>query len=196
MSNQELINAFTEQADAKPSTLRDYVAKLNQCKDLIEFSANQKDLIQFFSAIENPNTRSAKCFAVMRLRRQFDFPTNELEEYREEMKKEIQQHRKKKAGENNENLISYEELLGHLDGMKGRDYYMNHMYCHHGLRNMDINCKYVSKKPKEVNENMIYFNPRSKAPKVTLYICDYKTKEIYDMKLIESSDPRLFAELK
>jgi integrase len=197
MGNEKLQREFIDNlVGVSDTTKYEYNTKLNQLTSKVKFDAEESDLLEFLAKIKNPNTRTNKAFALIRLRRYHKLPVVELEQMREDTKEEIRTHRKAKSKEDNEALVSYEELLKALDEMQGRDYFMNYMYVHHGLRNRDINVRYrpnLSKATK--NENLISFNPKAKNPKVTLYITDYKTASTYGPKTITIKNQRLFDEL-
>lgn len=197
MSNEKLIDDFLKNLEGVSATTQhEYAAKLNQMKNKVQFDASEKDLIKFLSTITNPNTRTNKAFAIIRLRRHHGLPVTELETLREDMKVEIRNHRKEHAKKDNESLVTYDELLKSLDGMHGRDYFMNYMYVHHGLRNRDINVRYRPSLAKATkNENLIQFNPNAKSKRVNLYITDYKTASTYGPKTITIKNNRLFDEL-
>ena len=198
MANDKLQTEFIDSLEGvSDTTKREYNAKLTQMTKLVEFDADESKLLEFLKTIKNPNTQTNKAFALLRLRKFHKLPVVELEKLRDDLKVKIRAHRKEHAKKNNESLVSYDELLKALDGMTGRDYFMNYMYAHHGLRNRDINVRYrpnLSKATK--NENIISFNPASKTKKITLYIVDYKTASTYGPKTIVIKDERLFDELK
>lgn len=198
MTNQNLIDDFLKNLEGvSETTKREYSSKLRQMTNHVQFDNDEADLVKFLQDIPNPNTRSNKAFALLRLRKFHNLPVSELEQLREDIKVDIRQHRKQQAKKNNDALVSYDELLTALDGMHGRDYFMNYMYAKHGLRNRDINVRYrpsLSKATK--NENLVVFNPKQKSNRVTLYITDYKTAGTYGPKTIVIRDNRLFEELK
>jgi len=196
-NNRELVKTFLDEIDVGATTKKDYTVKLNKLSKEIKLDDTEDNLATFFNKIENPNTRSNKIFVVIRLRRHFKMPTSLLEDMRGDLKKEIVIHRKQKAKDNLESLVSYEELLKELDTKTGRDYYMNHMYVKHGVRNKDINVKIVHKTPKQdPTENTMVFNPKLKKPLIKLYIVDYKTANTYGDKYFEIKDKRLYDEIK
>ena len=162
----------------------------------VRFDDTEENIINFLQIIENPNTKTNKCFVVIRLRRYFKLPTSYMETMREDIKKEIAIHRKSKARENMDKLMTYAELLDELDKLSGRDYVMNYFWVRHGLRNQDINLKMVSKKPATITENTLIFNPKLKKPKMIMHVVDYKTAATYGPKMIEITDARLASELK
>ena len=196
-NNAELVKTFLDELDIGATTKKDYTVKLNKLSKEIKLDDTEDNLKSWFSQIENPNTRSNKIFVVIRLRRHFKMPTSLLEDMRGDLKKEIVIHRKQKAKDNIESLVSYEQLLKELDTKTGRDYYMNYLYAKHGVRNKDINVKIVHKTPKQdPTENTMVFNPKLKKPLIKMYIVDYKTADTYGDKYFEIKDQRLYDEIK
>jgi len=197
MANEKLQVEFIDNLEGvSDTTKREYNTKLNQLTSKVKFDGDESDLLKYMTEIKNPNTRTNKAFALIRLRKFHNLPVVELEKLREDTKAEIRTHRKAKSKADNEALVSYDELQTVLDTMHGRNYFMNYMYVNHGLRNRDINVRYrpnLSKATK--NENLITFNPKAKNPKVTLYITDYKTASTYGPKTITIKNQRLVDEL-
>ncbi len=197
MANEKLQVEFIDNLEGvSDTTKKEYNTKLNQLTSKVQFGGDESNLLKFLSEIKNPNTRTNKAFALIRLRKFHNLPVVELEKLREDTKAEIRTHRKAKSKADNEALVSYDELQTALDTMHGRNYFMNYMYVNHGLRNRDITVRYrpnLSKATK--NENLITFNPKAKNPKVTLYITDYKTASTYGPKTITIKNQRLVDEL-
>ena len=195
-TNGEYLKTFESETDATGNTKKEYISKLNKLKEQVQFDADQKDLISFLKTVTNPNTQSNKAFALMRLRRHFKLPTDEMEEYREELKEEIIKHRKAQHKKNIESMIPYDQLLKELDELKGQDYCMNYMFCKHGVRNKDINVIMKDRKPRRIGQNTIVHNPTSKKPKAVYHIVDYKTSSTYGKKTITITDARFVTELR
>jgi len=183
-----------------PTTRHEYMAKLRQISRDIDLSAEEPAMLNYLSNIENPNTRSNKAFALIRLRRANNWPIDQLASYRDDMRAEIRMHRKTHAKANLDSLISYEELMQALDKLEGRKYIMNYLYAHHGLRNNDINARYAMRKSKGAipfpDENLLLCNPTAKKPKALLRIVNYKTAKKYGPKEIVIENQRFIDELK
>lgn len=188
------INGLTSVSE---TTKNDYDAKLRTMRDHVVFDGEEGQLIDFLKTIENPNTRMNKTNALIRLRRHHEWETDSLASFMDGTKSDIKHHRKTQAKANLEKMMPYEDLLGELDKMHGAQYFMNHMYCHHAMRNQDINCIYKNRlgRNEPVNENTLVFNPKAKKPKMTLHVVDYKTASTYGPKKIVLNDKRLFEEL-
>jgi hypothetical protein len=195
-TNSEMLQAFMSEVKAGPSTKKDYVAKLTKLSKQVTFADPEGQLVDFLKTVENPNTRTNKAFSLIRLRRHFGMPVVLLEGLRDETKGEIRIHRKQKSKDNFESLVSYAEMLEELETLSGRTYVMNYLWIKHGLRNKDINVVFKSRKPAEVTENTVVFNPKAKKPKVAYYIVDYKTAGVYGDKAITITDRRFFDELR
>lgn len=196
-NNTALVKDFLDNLDIGATTKKDYTVKLNKLSKEVKLNDTEDNLATFFNKIANPNTRSNKIFVVIRMRRYHKMPTSQLEDMRGDLKKEIVVHRKQKAKQNVESLVSYQDLVKELDTKTGRDYYMNYMYVNHGVRNKDINVKIVHKTPKETpTENTMVFNPKLKKPLIKLHIVDYKTADTYGDKYFEIKDQRLYDEIK
>ena len=179
--NMELIAKFEQGLiGVTDSTKKEYCNKLRQMAPYLDFMCeSDMPVIEFLANIENPNTRSNKAFALLRLRRHFGIASDMLEDYRDSQKKEIRMYRKEMAKCNDDNLLCYDDLLKELDLLQGRKYIMNYLYCFHGLRNKDINLRHyrTPKCGQECSENAIVFNPKAKKPKTVLYINEYKTQK-------------------
>ena len=195
-NNKAMYEDFMTNVELSTVTKKDYAAKLGKLMKEVRFDDTEENIINFLQMIANPNTKTNKCFVVIRLRRYFKLPTSYMETMREEIKKEIAIHRKSKARENMDKLMTYAELLDELDKLSGRDYIMNYFWVRHGLRNQDINLRLVSKKPATITENTLIFNPKLKKPKMIMHVVDYKTAATYGPKMIEITDARLASELK
>jgi len=195
----QLLEKFLENLTHVSETTRnDYFVKLRSLQRKMPLDADEDDWIEHCRGIENPNTRSNHANALIQLRVHHELPSTKLQDLKEYTKKDIRIHRQMVHKRNLSTIISYDELMSELDKMHGAKYYMNHMFCHHGLRVKDINCVYRTRlRPGEtVTENTIVFNPSAKKPKMTMHIVDYKTAKTYGPKTLHLTDPRLFEELK
>ena len=198
-TNENLLAQFMSGLDnVSETTKNDYHAKLRNLMKHVQFDADENDIESYLNTVPNPNTRSNKANAIIRLRKSLDLPYQSIQSYREGIRSDIRQHRKLQAKANLDKLVSYDELMTELDKLSGAQYFMNYMYAKHGLRNQDINCVYRNRvgKGEKVTENTLTFNPKAKNPRMLLKIVDYKTANVYGPKEIEMKDPRLFAELK
>lgn len=198
--NESMFDRFSDSLDNDNTisevTKRDYRAKLRKMMTQIQFDDSEYNLIEYLSTIENPNSRSANAFALIRLRRFLELPTVGLFAYRNDIKSEIVHHRKMNAKENLHRLMTYETLVKKLDELHGVPYLVNHLFIFQGLRNRDINVRVYSKVPKNIEGNILVHNPALKRPKATLYITNYKTAKRYGDKEIVIKDRRFLDELE
>ncbi len=196
-TNASLLKELLEKVDVSPTTQKDYRVKLEAMSKHVDFAGTQDSILDFLKKIPNPNTKSNKTSIILKLRDVLGHPTDKLVEYRNQTKEEVVRHRRAKATENANSLMDYKELMEHIDGMSGRDYFLNFMFATYGVRNQDVNVRYVRNiTDKNSTENLVSFNPSAKKPKVTLHISDYKTSRTYGPKTIIIKDQRLFDELK
>ena len=198
--NRRMLESFIKSLAGNNSvsevTKRDYAAKLNKLMKQVIFDSSEEELIEFLSAVENPNTRSNKCYTLIKVRTHANLPCEKLASYRDGIKSEITMHRKTSAKENLTNLMSYGELEEKLRTLTGVPYLINFFFVYHGLRNKDINVKVFHKKPKEpVEGNYLVWNPKAKKPKATMVITDYKTSKVYGDKEFVITDARFIQEL-
>lgn len=194
-SNESMIKKFTDEVKLKPVTKADYIAKLTKLSQDIDFADDESNLLPFFEAIQNPNTRSNKAFALIRLRQHIGLPVDMLIDLRERNKKDIDKHRKKQASDNVDNLISYSQLLKELKPLTGKPFIMNYLFAHYGLRNNDINAIVTTTNPTTLKENTFYINPSTTAKKIIFHIVDYKTASTYGPKKISITNKKLYDEL-
>ena len=198
-SNENFIEKFLENlTEVSETTKNDYHVKLRSLKRQMPLDADESLWVEYFRGVENPNTRSNKSNAMIQMRMHHDLPVAQLQDLKEATKADIRMHRKTVAKNNLSAMISYEELLAEVQKMHGGQYFMNHMFCHHGLRVKDINCQYRTrlKEGETPTENTLVFNPKAKKPKMAMHIVDYKTSKHYGPKVINMTDYRLFEELK
>ena len=195
--NEPHIKKFIKDVDVAPSTRGDYRIKLEAMSKHVDLVSDQESVLKYLRTVTNPNTKSNKTSIIVKMRDVLGLPTDQLVEFRNQTKSEVTKHRRAKATENANTLMDYKTLMEHVDGMTGRDYFLNYMFASHGVRNQDVNVKYVkSINAKNKTENLISFNPKAKKPKVTVFITDYKTSGTYGPKSIEIKSQRLFDELK
>ena len=68
--NEDRIKKFLSALESvSEQTQRDYAAKLRQMQSKIDFGGKIEPILDFLGTIENPNTRSNKANAIIRMRR-------------------------------------------------------------------------------------------------------------------------------
>lgn len=198
MDIDDIFKAFAQQETLSPKSISEYKKQYKTISKKINIFDDESTIIDFLDKIENPNTKSNKAFIILKLRRALDYPYSKLETMREELKDDIAIRRKMKSREYTKTLISYTELREELDKLQGTGlpYIFNYMHVMHGLRNRDLNAVIKYKKPKEITENTIVFNPKQRKKELNFYIVDYKTSKTHGMKHITITDKNLLNEMK
>ena len=189
--NLALIEKFvTENKDNyTASTLALYKSQLNTMADKFSFKTRQSTVLKYFATIKNVNTKSNKLNAIILLRKYFNAKTDLLSDTREGNFKDIETHRKTSLSKLDETLISYEELMTKLNAMDTKWYMLNYMYIQFGLRNKDVNVRYVDDLPEPEDrkkENLIIYEDGV----VEMYINVYKTAKSYDEKILKITDEK------
>lgn len=139
----------------------------------------------------NPNTLALYLNIIILIRRHNDEPVDRLILLRNSLKDEIIKTRKTKLDELDDHLPSLDTIDEKLDGLHGREFIVNALMLR-GLRNKDLNLKFVKKLPKTTDENLISI----RGTKVLLLIGDYKTEKSHGIKNIVINNDRLVKELK
>lgn len=171
------------------STLALYKSQLNTMADKFSFKTRQSTVLKYFATIKNVNTKSNKLNAIILLRKYFNAKTDLLSDTREGNFKDIETHRKTSLSKLDETLISYEELMTKLNAMDTKWYMLNYMYIQFGLRNKDVNVKFVDELPEAEDrkkENLIIYEDGV----VEMYINVYKTAKSYDEKILKITDEK------
>ena len=193
-TNAEILLSYIETIKDKvsPQTQKTYL----QISNTLPFNVltTQPTIIKKLNELyKNPNTKALYLNMIILVRRHNKDETDKLIKFRNSLRDDIIKLRKEKLGESQNNLPSYNELLGKLDGLKGLSYIVNYIFLKHGTRNKDINLKYILKLPKnKEDENYLVHNKN----KVVLDINDYKTDKTFGSKSIIINDKKFIEELK
>tara|TARA_R100001440_G_scaffold17797_2_gene29840 strand:+ start:473 stop:1330 length:858 start_codon:yes stop_codon:yes gene_type:complete len=142
----------------------------------------------------NPNTLQLYLNMIILVRRYNDEETDKLIKLRNSLKDDIVKTRKEKLDKLDDELPSYDFIMKELDDATGSRYILNYLILNHGLRNKDLNLKYVKSLPSENNrdENYILIKPKD----VLLNINDYKTEKSHGSKEFKIKDTKFRNELK
>ena len=142
---------------------------------------------------DNPNTKSLYLNMIILIRRYKNEETDKLIKFRNSLRDDIIKVRKNKMSQIKDELPNYNELIGKLQNLSGINYIINYLFLYFGLRNKDINLKYVLKLPEnKEDENYIISGKKS----VKLDINDYKTDKTFGNKKITITDKKFIDELK
>lgn len=142
----------------------------------------------------NPNTLALYLNIIILIRRHNDEPVDRLILLRNSLKDEIIKTRKTKLDELDDHLPSLDTIDEKLDGLHGREFIVNALMLR-GLRNKDLNLKFVKKLPKTTDENLIAI----RGTRLLLLIGDYKTEKTHGVKNIvinNEEGARMVKELK
>jgi len=189
-----IIEMINSRDDLTEQSKRQYKATANSLGFSILYS--EKTIIDKLKngAWDNPNTIAGHLNIIILTRNHLKEPTEKLIKYRNSLKKDIIELRKKKMTESQKNLPSYQELKDETQKRTGLPYIFNYNIITFGLRNKDQNLRFYSSEPKNETENYIIMtSPRSK--KVMLIINDYKTDKKYKQKKIPITDSKFIKEL-
>ncbi len=141
---------------------------------------------------DNPNTLQLYLNMIILVRRNNEEETDKLIKFRNTLRDNIIETRKKKITELNGNLPEVEYIIEQLDNSTGIRYIINYLMIKHALRNKDINLKFVKALPKNKTENYIMM----KGKNILLNINDYKTDSKYGSKEINISNEKFIDEIK
>lgn len=193
-TNQELLLKYIESIQDKISdqTKKTYT----QISNNLPFNVltTQPTIIKKLNELyKNPNTKALYLNMIILVRRDNQEGTDKLIKFRNSLRDDIIKTRKDKMTEIKDTLPSYSDLVLKLNELKGLRYIINYLFINFGLRNKDINLKYVSKLSEDKeDENYLIHNKN----KVLLKINDYKTDKSFGEKSIPITDKKFIQELK
>lgn len=141
---------------------------------------------------ENPNTLSLYLNMIILIRRFNDEEHDKLIKFRNSLSNAIKEERKNNLDKMDDTLPNYNKIKEELDNLSGVQYLINYLMMTNGLRNKDLNLKFVKSIPKESDENLI----RIKGKNALLSINDYKTEKSHGEKEIKITDDKFLEELK
>jgi len=194
-TNKVLITDFIKHKKDESKVSKQTINTYKTVGENISFNilTTQKTIIKKLKELyTNPNTIQLYLNLIILVRRHNDKETNQLIAFRNTLKEKIINERKGNMKEMNDNLPSYETIKDKLNNMNGIMYIINYLIFNIGLRNKDINLKFLNTLPSEEDENYIQL----KNNKVILTITDYKTDKKYGTKKINIDDTRFINELK
>lgn len=194
-TNKVLITDFIKHKKDESKVSKQTINTYKTVGENISFNilTTQKTIIKKLKELyTNPNTIQLYLNLIILVRRHNDKETNQLIAFRNTLKEKIINERKGNMKEMNDTLPTYETIKDKLNNMNGIMYIINYLIFNIGLRNKDINLKFVNNIPSEEDENYIQL----KNNKVILTITDYKTDKKYGTKKINIDDTRFINELK
>ncbi len=141
---------------------------------------------------DNPNTLQLYLNMIILVRRYNDEETDKLIKFRNSLREEIIESRKKGLDDLDDKLPNSDYILNELNNLNGIRFILNYLMIKHGLRNKDINLKFVKSLPENKTENYLMI----KGKNIILNINDYKTEEKYGTKEIKIADDKFVNEFK
>ena len=141
---------------------------------------------------DNPNTLQLYLNMIILVRRHNEEETDKLIKLRNSLRDEIIESRKKNLDSLDDILPKIDYIMEQLEKLNGIRYILNYLMINHGLRNKDINLKFVKSLPENKTENYLMI----KGKNVILDINDYKTEERYGSKEIKISNEKFVNEIK
>lgn len=141
---------------------------------------------------DNANTLQLYLNMIILVRRYNEEETDKLIKFRNSLRDEIIEARKKNLDSLDDILPTPSYIREQLENLNGIRYILNYLMIEHALRNKDINLKFVKSLPDNKTENYIML----KGKNVILDINDYKTDEKYGTKEIKISNEKFVNEIK
>ena len=153
-------------------------------KDFADLS--EDELISGIKTSDNPNSQQATINVAVLVYKSLDKSVEKLVKLREENKAKIKLLIKAKNGALCVSLPSYNQLIGHLDGLyeasKWQEYIICYLLINISCRNKDLNIEFITRKADMVDKtrNYIWFNKMKKT--IAFIRNDYKTVGTYGQK--------------
>jgi hypothetical protein len=141
---------------------------------------------------DNPNTLQLYLNMIILVRRHNEEETDKLIKFRNSLRDEIIQSRKKNLDDLDDTLPKVDYIMEQLENLSGIRFILNYLMINHALRNKDINLKFVKALPENKSENYLML----KGKNVILDINDYKTDDKYGTKEIKISNEKFVNEIK
>ena len=141
---------------------------------------------------DNPNTLQLYLNMIILVRRQNEEETDKLIKFRNSLRDQIIESRKKKLDDLDETLPKVDYISEQLDNLNGIRFILNYLMINHALRNKDINLKFVKSIPEDKTENYLML----KGKNAILNINDYKTDDKYGTKEIKIDNAKFINEIK
>jgi hypothetical protein len=141
---------------------------------------------------DNAFNRKTYLTAIIKMKRLANKDVAELENYREQHKADILQHIRDKKKTANPDNLTLNEFANYVDGLyreeKYKEYIVNYLFLHYGVRNQDIDCIILNSKKKTTladdNYLIVY------KTKVDYIRRKYKTFKTYGEKKITIKDKK------
>jgi len=195
LTNENIVNEYLEhikkEKNLSPQTLKTYDNIGNNLPFNI-LTSQSTILKKLKDTYDNPNTLALYLNMIILIRKYKDEEIEKLIKFRNNLSESIKKERKNNLDILDDSLPSFDKIKSELHNLSGIQYLINYMMINHGLRNKDLNLKFVKSIPEESDENMI----KIKGKNAILNINSYKTEKSHGEKDIKVSDLKFLQELK
>ena len=188
---QEYLEHIKSEKKLSPQTLKTY----NNIGNNLPFNilTSQSTILKKLKdTYDNPNTLALYLNMIILIRKYKNEEIEKLIKFRNTLSESIKKERKNNLDILDDSLPTYDKIKNELNNLSGIQYLINYMMINHGLRNKDLNLKFVKSIPEENDENMIKIKGKS----AILNINSYKTEKSHGEKDIKVSDLKFLEELK
>ena len=194
-NNSSLIKEYLEYIKKEKSVSAGTLKTYKNIGESLPFSllTSQPVLIKKLKDLySNPNTLQLYLNMIILVRRYKDEDTDKLIKFRNSLRDEIIESRKKNLDELDDTLPKVDYIMNELNNLTGIRFILNYLIINHALRNKDLNLQFVKTLPKDKTDNYIL----NKGKHILLDINDYKTEEKYGNKQIKITDEKFMNEFK
>ena len=192
-TNDTLIDEYIEKIKEEKKVSEGTIKTYQNIKIPFNILSSQPTIIKKLKELyDNPNTLQLHLNMVILVRRHNEEETDKLIKFRNGLRDKINETRKNKLKDLNDKLPKPDYLLEQLDELNGVRYIINYLMIKHGLRNKDINLRFVKSLPEEKTENYLMI----KGKHILLTINSYKTAGTYGTKQIKITDKKFISEIK
>ena len=194
-NNSELIKEYLEHIKKEKSVSENTLKTYKNIGESLPFSllTSQPVLIKKLKDLyTNPNTLQLYLNMIILVRRYKDEDTEKLIKFRNSLRDEIIENRKKNLDDLDDKLPKVDYIMNELNNLTGIRFILNYLIINHALRNKDLNLQFVKTLPKDKVDNYIL----NKGKHILLDINDYKTEEKYGNKQIKITNEKFINEFK
>ena len=195
LTNGNIVNEYLEhikkEKKLSPQTLKTYDNIGNNLPFNI-LTSQSTILKKLKDTYDNPNTLALYLNMIILIRKYKNEEIEKLIKFRNNLSESIKKERKNNLDILDDSLPSFDKIKSELHNLSSIQYLINYMMINHGLRNKDLNLKFVKSIPEESDENMIKIKGKS----AILNINSYKTEKSHGEKDIKVSDLKFLEELK
>lgn len=194
-NNSDLIKEYLEHIKKEKSVSENTIKTYKNIGESLPFSlmTSQPVLIKKLKDLySNANTLQLYLNMIILVRRFKNIDTDKLIKFRNSLRDEIIESRKKNLDELDDKLPKLDYIMNELNDLTGIRYVLNYLIIEHGLRNKDLNLQFVKTLPNDKTDNYIL----NKGKYILLDINDYKTASTHGNKQIKITNDKFMNEFK